>query len=104
MTPDPLTELENQLRAAVIAGRYQDVCRIAPEFCAAAQSNIAELCPGDPLRRETILYVDRTLDWARTMMILARATLASELRRYTFLHKYVSINLPAAATFARLEA
>lgn len=104
MSPSPLIELENQLRAAVIAGRYQDVCRIAPEFCAAARSNIAELCPGDPLRRETILYVDRTLDWARTMMILARASLASELRRYTFLHKYVSIDLATVASSARLEA
>ena len=28
------------------------------------------------------------------MMILARTSLASELRRYTFLQKYVSINLP----------
>ncbi|MGP8243220.1 MAG: hypothetical protein ACLQVN_01730 [Bryobacteraceae bacterium] len=105
MVSNPLTELENQLRGAVVARRYHDVRRIAPRFCAAAQTAIGQLDPGDPLRRETILYVDRTLEWARIMMILARTSLASELRRFTFLQKYVATapQTPSAAN-TRLEA
>ncbi|MGA2147726.1 MAG: hypothetical protein ABSH49_22490 [Bryobacteraceae bacterium] len=105
MTPNRLTELENRLRSAVIARRYHEVRRIAPQFCAAARTAIGELRPGDPLRRETVLYVDRTLEWARVMMILARTSLTSELRRFIFLHRYVSSGppIPPAAT-TRLEA
>lgn len=95
MGDNPLVEWENQLRAAVIAGRYQDVRRIALRFSIAAESAIGLLPPGDPLRRETILCVDRTFEWARKMMILARASLVSDLRRFTFLQKYVSVRYPA---------
>jgi len=94
MIPNPLTDLENQLRSAVVARRYRDVRRIAPRFCAAARTSIDQLLPSDPLRRETIRYVDRTLEWASIMLILARTSLAGELRRITFLHQYVS-NSPA---------
>src|ERR1039458_6454094 len=105
MVANPLTELESQLRSAVVARRYHDVRRIAPRFCAAARTAIEQLLPGDPLRRETILYVDRTLEWAHVMMILARTSLTSDLRRFTFLHQYVS-SVPATtpATKTCLEA
>jgi hypothetical protein len=105
MAPSPLVELENQLRRAVVARRYHDVCRIAPRFCAAARAAIGHLPPGDPQRRETILHVDRTLEWARAMLLLARTSLANELRQFTFLHKYV-FNAPAtpSSTHTRLDA
>ena len=98
MLPNALAELENQLHSAVVARRYDDVRRIAPQFCAVARTAIGQLLPGDPLRRETILYVDRTLEWASVMMILARASLASELRRFTYLNQYVSTVPPTAKT------
>jgi hypothetical protein len=105
MAPSPIPELENRLRRAVVARRYDDVRRIALEFCSAARTAIGQLLPGDPLRRETILHVDRTLEWSRVMMILARASLSSDLRRFTFLRKYV-LNFPAnpSAPNTRLEA
>jgi hypothetical protein len=105
VVPSPIAELENQLRRAVVARRYDDVRRIAPQFCAASRTALGQLLPGDPLRRETILHVDRTLEWARVMMMLARTSLASELRRFTFLHKYV-FGIPAnpSATNTRLDA
>ena len=105
MASGSLTDLENQLRRAVVAGRYGDVRRIAPQFCAAARTALGQLPPGDPLRRETMLHVDRTLEWARVMMLLARTSLASELRRFTFLHKYVFSMPPnPSAGSTRFEA
>ena len=105
MIPTPLTALEKQLRSAVVARRYHDVRRIAPRFCAVARTAIEQLSPGDPLRRETTLYVDRTLEWARVMMILARTSLAGELRRFTFLQQYVSsVTATSSTAKTRLEA
>jgi hypothetical protein len=105
MLPSSITELENQLRSAVVARRYEDVRRIAPQFCAAARTAIVQLRPGDPVRREIVLHVDRTLEWARDMLIVARTFVGTELRRFTFLQKYaLSVPQNASNTKTNVEA
>ncbi|HVN05706.1 MAG TPA: hypothetical protein VMT86_14890 [Bryobacteraceae bacterium] len=91
-----LPQLEASLRRAVEERRYSDVQEIAAEFCEQALADRRGLPPGDPRARQIFDKFRSVIEWARQMLCIDRATLASELRRAVLTHRYLTTRASAS--------
>ena len=97
MTSERLAQFENDLRSAVKHRRFAEIGRLAELFCAAAETRARSLPAGDPAREQLARHVEETLDWARTMLCVARAATTEEMRKLPFLTRYVGTTEPRRA-------
>lgn len=95
MSRSQLAQIEKDLRCAVREQRYPDAERLTVCYCATAEEELQEFPSGDPRIERTARQAVELLDWARTMMCVARALTKAELLRLPFLNKYV--HLPGRA-------
>lgn len=90
----PLPDIEKELRKAVEAQRHAEIQRLVLVFCQAAEAQARALQPGDPRIGEIAAITQEVLQWTRTMVQSARASLVLNLRQVPKLKRYVPV--PAA--------
>jgi hypothetical protein len=103
MIPEPLVQLESELRQACVQQRYGAVEHLALEFGDAARREIAKLKPGDASIARIAQHVLSVLEWSRLITLTGRARTAGELRGIPFLNRYLSRSLPRPPT-VRIDA
>jgi hypothetical protein len=89
MTSETLSNIEKELRQAAEGHRYEDVRRLAADFCQTAAQHLKSLPPGDPRIAQTTGKVREVLDWSLLMVQASRAALADELKRVRTLDRYL---------------
>jgi len=87
---EQFTQAEAGLRKAVRLRRYADIGGLAEAFCAAAVTYRGSLAPGDPAAAGLADRVLGTIEWARVMLLAARAANADELRRLPCVNRYLA--------------
>jgi hypothetical protein len=91
-----LASMSNDLRRAAGRRAYGDVERLVASLCAAAAEQVKSLPAGDPRIREMAAWLDEQLQCTGTLLRIARAAQADELRRIPFLKGYLRRQSPAA--------
>jgi len=85
-----LLQLEASLRHAVEERRYPDIQEAATEFCEQALAEWRALPGDDPRARQVFAQFHSVIEWARQMLCIDRAKLASELRRAILTNRYLT--------------
>jgi len=81
MIPEKLQQIELELRRAAAARLYDDVRRLATEFCTLAAAYAGTLPQGGPEAESAHKRVEEVLGWAILMMQLARSACLTDLQR-----------------------
>jgi hypothetical protein len=84
-----LDTLSQELLGAAARRAYRDVERLAVQVGAAAAGEARELPPGDPRVREIAAWLKELFGKTEILLRIARASQATELRRVTFLKRYL---------------
>jgi len=88
---DSLTRVEDRFRHAVESRQYGAADQLALQYGDAARDAVAALPAGDPARAQIARRVLDTLEWARLVLLIGRASTARELRRIPFLTSYMPV-------------
>ena len=89
MISSTLANMGNELRRAAARRAYAEVERLSVRVGAAAAEEIRKLPAGDPGIREIAAWLKVLFDGTEILLRIARASQASELRRITFLQRYL---------------
>jgi hypothetical protein len=89
MTYSTLDTLSKELLGAAARRAYGDVERLAVKVGAAAAGEARALPAGDPGIREIAIWLKELFERTEILLRIARASQANELRRVTFLKKYL---------------
>jgi hypothetical protein len=83
--------IEKDLRRAVESQNHIEVQRLVLAFCQAAEAQARALPPGDARIGEIAAMTQEVLQWTRTMVQSARASLVLNLRQVPKLKRYVPV-------------
>jgi len=83
-----LERMEQELRLAAAARRYDEVVRLAAQFGEAVQALVQALPEGDPRAAEAARKLMDLLSWALVMMQAARSACLADLRRVATANRY----------------
>jgi hypothetical protein len=86
-----LGTLGNELVRAAGRRRYAEVERLAVRVGAVAAEEARKLPPGDPVVREIAAWLKDLFDRTEILLRIARASQAGDLRRITFLQRYLPV-------------
>jgi hypothetical protein len=89
MISSTLASLSDDLLRAAGRRRYADVQRLAVQVGAAAAQEARTLPAGDPLIREIGAWLKDLFGRTEILLRVARVSQAAELRRVTFLQRYL---------------
>jgi hypothetical protein len=89
MIPKTLAKLEQDLRNAAEAGRYDDVQRLAAALCRAGAAHLKAPPPHDYDTRCIAERIKTVLDWTLLMMLTARASCIEELNQALVANRYL---------------
>jgi len=89
MISSTLVTLSHELRQAAARRAYADVERLALRLSKTADAEIRSLPGGDPAVREVAAWTKELFDRTATLLRIARASHTAELRRVTFLQRYL---------------
>ena len=92
MISSNLAALSDELRQAAARRAYAEVERLAVKVGDAAAEQVRALPAGDPGVRDIAAWLKELFDRTEILVRIGRASQAGELRRITFLQRY----LPAA--------
>ena len=99
----PLSQIENELRRAVEVQHHAEIQRLVLAFCQAAEAHARALPLGDARIGEIASMTQEVLQWTRTMVQSARASLVLNLRQVPKLKRYVPAPAPAPLSRMRLD-
>lgn len=91
MISSTLATLSDELVRAAGRRRYAEVQRLAVQVGASAAEVARTLPPGDPGVREIAAWLKELFDRTEILLRIARASQASDLRRVTFLQRYLPV-------------
>lgn len=91
MISSTLASLSDDLRRAAGRREYAEVQRLATQLGAAAAAQARELPAGDSRIAEIGVWLKEQYDRAEILLRVARASQAAELRRVTFLQRYLKV-------------
>jgi hypothetical protein len=89
--PESPSEINVELRRAVLSESYSEVQRLTLLFCEAVETHVRMLPPGDPSIPEIGAMVQETLQWTSAMVCSGRATLALQLTLIPKVKPYLQI-------------
>jgi hypothetical protein len=92
------SEIEVDLRRAVLNQSYSEVERLALLFCEAVEAHVRVLPPGDPSIPEIAAMVQEVLEWSNSMVRSDREILASQLKLIPKVKPYLPVAHGRTAT------
>jgi hypothetical protein len=93
--PAVLYQIEIEFRRAIEGRRFAEAQRLSDSLCKAAELHAKALPPGHPDIRRIGDWLQETLEWARLMICVFRASLAADLRALPILNRYLTSSTPA---------
>ncbi len=78
--PRTFSQIEVQLRRAVLAQSYAEVQRLVRLFCEAVEAHVRALAPGDPSIPQIAEMAQEVLAWCTSAVRADRDSLASQLK------------------------
>jgi hypothetical protein len=97
MFPDNISSLELQLRHAVAGNGAEPIGPALAAYCEACDRRLGSFEATDPLRRDLLLRVLQTLEWANSMMAISRARCLENYTQAARLKAYLQA-IPSAGT------
>jgi len=89
MIPESLRRIEAALRREAASHCYAEVERLSVSLCLAAAEQTRPMPAGDLRILEMAAWVDGVLEWARVILVAARASQAAEFRQACFVKGYL---------------
>ncbi len=103
MVNPSLAGIESQLRRAAESRRYSEVQKLVLSFCAAVETHVRALPPGDPRIPEMAQMTAEVLEWTRVMVQTGRESLAAQLRQFPKVERYLRA-VPRKVAVMQLDA
>ena len=97
-----LSEIEADLRRAVLSQSYSELQRLIMLFCEAVEAHVRALAPDDASIPEICSMVQETLQWTSSMVRLDRETLALQLKLIPRVKPYLQL-VNSAPTMLRVD-
>jgi len=92
------SEIELELRRAVLSQSYSEVQRLAISFCESVEAHVRALAPGDPSLPEIAAMVQEVLEWSSSMVRSDREIFAFQLNMIPKVKPYLPVGRLLAAT------